>query len=114
LGQSLEWPDDSAFQPGHRTAAGGPRCKTGLAEGLLEDAIPYLEELAGVREKPDSRYDELKKRACAAHPRRSGGSLFPRQERRRAARAEARLISGYAFHPQARHELEEIWDFIRA
>jgi predicted transcriptional regulator len=27
---------------------------------LLEDAIPYLEELAGVRETLDSRYDDLK------------------------------------------------------
>lgn len=35
--------------------------KTGrLPEELLEDAIPYLEELAGVRDMLDSRYDELK------------------------------------------------------
>ena len=35
--------------------------KTGRAPSeLLEDAIPYLEELAGVREMLDSRYDDLK------------------------------------------------------
>jgi predicted transcriptional regulator len=35
--------------------------KTGRApEELLEDAIPYLEELAGVRDMLDTRYDDLK------------------------------------------------------
>ena len=34
--------------------------KTGRApEELLEDALPYLEELAGVRERLDGRYDDL-------------------------------------------------------
>jgi len=35
--------------------------KTGRAPGeLLEDAVAYLEELVGVREMLDSRYDDLK------------------------------------------------------
>lgn len=35
--------------------------KTGrLPAELLEDAIPYLEELAGVREMLDCRYDDLR------------------------------------------------------
>jgi predicted DNA-binding protein len=34
--------------------------KTGrAAQELLEDAIPYLEELVGVREILDGRYDDL-------------------------------------------------------
>lgn len=35
--------------------------KTGRApEELLEDAIPYLEELASVRQMLDDRYDDLR------------------------------------------------------
>jgi hypothetical protein len=43
--------------------------KTGRAtDELLEDAIPYLEELAEVRGMLDSRYDDLKSGRLRAIP----------------------------------------------
>ena len=41
--------------------------KTGrAAEDLLGDAIPYLEELAGIREMLNARYEDLKTGRVAA------------------------------------------------
>jgi predicted transcriptional regulator len=48
--------------------------KTGRAPGeLLEDAIPYLEELAALRETLDTRYDDLKTGRVNPVPRRHLG-----------------------------------------
>ena len=49
------------FTPDTEKRLAALAAKTGRpAEDLLEDAIPYLEELAGVREMLDGRYDDLK------------------------------------------------------
>lgn len=49
------------FTPDTEKRLAALAAKTGRApEELLEDAIPYLEELAGVREMLTSRYDDLK------------------------------------------------------
>ena len=48
------------FNPDIEQRLAALAAKTGRApEELLEDAIPYLEELAGVREMLDTRYDDL-------------------------------------------------------
>src|SRR5213079_2105703 len=54
-------------------------------EDIVEDALAgYLEEVASVRKTLDSRYDDLK----------------------------IGRMSGYAFHPDAFADLDEIWEYI--
>ena len=63
--------------------------KTGRGAGeLLEDAIPYLEELAGVRQTLDRRYDDLKSGRVKALSGEEVETHF--REKSAAARGEPR------------------------
>lgn len=69
-------------------------------DDLVEDAMAgYVEELLQAREMLNNRYDDLR-----------SGRVKPIA----GDEVAARFMTGYAFHPAARVDLDEIWEFIRA
>ena len=78
-------------------------------EDIVEDALAgYLEEVASVRKTLDSRYDDLKSGQVKPI---DGEEAFQEAARKERAPTIGRM-SGYAFHPDAVADLNEIWEYI--
>src|SRR5207253_9872641 len=76
-------------------------------EDIVEDALAgYLEEVASVRKTLDSRYRRSQERSGETDRWRGGIQEAARKER---APTIGRMI-GYAFHPDAFADLDEIWE----
>ena len=79
---------------------------------LVESAMAgYVAELAETREMLNSRYDELKSGRVKPISRDEVDRALPQKERR-CAPVTSRFMIAYDFHPEARRDLDEIWDFI--
>ncbi len=83
-------------------------------DDLVEDAMAgYAAELLQAREMLDSRYDDLKSGRVKPVPGDEVEAYFREKSAARAPLA-ARFMTGYDFHPVARLDLDEIWEYIRA
>jgi hypothetical protein len=84
----------------------------GTADKLVQDVIAgYFDELTRTREMLDSRYDDLKSGRANPFP---ATRLLPSSEKRaRSLAGRARFMIANDFHPEARLDLDELWEIIR-
>jgi hypothetical protein len=72
----------------------------------------YFDELTRAREMLHSRYDDLKSGRAKAISRDELVAHF--RDKSTTARHTVRRMITYDFHPEVRHDLDEIWDVIGA
>jgi predicted DNA-binding protein len=83
----------------------GRRAASELVQSVLEG---YFDELSRDHEMLNSRNDNLTSGRVKTVPRRRACRLVPPKKRRRAT-FSAGFMTGYDFHPEARLDLDEIW-----
>ena len=70
----------------------------------------YFAEMQQIRETLHGRYDDLKKGKIKRIPGKKVEAHFREKKRRRPF--EIGFMTQYVFHPDARDDLDEIWDYI--